>query len=116
MKETHVQYIETVSNQRSISQLNRQRLLLLHRDVHSPFTVDVAMARWNTDRGETQRLLAHLTAQGWLVRVTRGLYATVPLDAAQPDQWQVESWAVASTVFAPCYIGGWSACEYWELT
>ena len=116
MKEMHTQYIETASNQRGISQLNRQRLLLLHRDLQSPFTVEAAMARWQTDRSETQRLLAHLAAQGWLVRVMQGFYATVPLDAAQPDRWRLEPWVVAAKVFAPCYIGGWSACEHWELT
>jgi predicted transcriptional regulator of viral defense system len=116
MKEMHSRYIESSSNQRGISQLNRKRLLLLHRDLQGPFTVDAAMHRWDTDRSETQRLLAHLTAQGWLVRVTRGIYATVPLDASQPDRWLLEPWVVATKVFAPCYIGGWSACEHWALT
>lgn len=116
MKQMHSQYIEASSRQRGISQHNRQRLLLLHRDLHGPFTVEAAMQRWQAERSETQRLLAHLAEQGWLVRVARGVYATVPLDAAQPESWRLEPWVVAATVFAPCYIGGWSACEHWGLT
>ena len=110
------QTIEAPSGRHGISQGNRQRLLLLHRELQSPFTVEAAMACWSMDRTETQRRLAHLAAQGWLVRVMQGWYATVPLDAAQPGLWRVEPWVVATKVFAPCYIGGWSACEHWGLT
>jgi len=28
----------------------------------------------------------------------------------------VDPWAVAVRAFAPCYIGGWSACAHWGLT
>jgi hypothetical protein len=76
------QTIEAPSGRHGISQGNRQRLLLLHRELQSPFTVEAAMACWRMDRTETQRLLAHLAAQGW--------YATAPLDAAQPGLWRVE--------------------------
>jgi predicted transcriptional regulator of viral defense system len=27
-----------------------------------------------------------------------------------------DPWIVASRLFNPCYIGGWSAAEYWDLT
>ncbi|MGH8687253.1 MAG: type IV toxin-antitoxin system AbiEi family antitoxin domain-containing protein [Burkholderiales bacterium] len=27
-----------------------------------------------------------------------------------------DPWAVAAQLFAPCYIGGWSAAEHWDLT
>ncbi len=74
------------------------------------------MQYWGATRRETQRILAYLAANGWLVRLKRGLYATVPLDTLQPDHWQPEPWLVAAQAFAPMYIGGWSACEYWQLT
>lgn len=99
-----------------VSQHNRQRLTRLHRELHSPFTVEEATDLLALEPTETKRLLAHLASRGWLVRVRRGLYATVPLDAAHPEQWQLDPWIVATQVFAPCYIGGWSACSHWELT
>jgi predicted transcriptional regulator of viral defense system len=61
-------------------------------------------------------LLGYLSRKGWLARVRRGLYLTVPLDAARPGQWIEDPWVVAKTVFSPCYVGGWSAAGYWELT
>ena len=112
----HSESITSTRKQQGISQLNRQRLLVVHRDLKSPFSVEDAMNVWQMARGQAQRTLAHLADQGWLVRVQRGLYATVPLAAARPDEWRLEPWVVASEVFAPCYIGGWSACEHWEFT
>jgi len=41
---------------------------------------------------------------------------TVPLDAARSGEWTEDSWALATNVFSACYIGGWSACEYWGFT
>jgi len=51
-----------------------------------------------------------------LSRIRRGLYVAVPLDARRSGEWVEDAWVVADRVFSPCYIGGWSACEYWDLT
>jgi predicted transcriptional regulator of viral defense system len=34
----------------------------------------------------------------------------------KPSEWKEDSWIVADALFSPCYIGGWSAAEHWELT
>ncbi|MBI4602940.1 MAG: hypothetical protein HY721_13365, partial [Planctomycetes bacterium] len=39
-----------------------------------------------------------------------------PLGAPEPSQWREDPWVIAAKTFAPCYIGGWSACEHWGLT
>lgn len=116
MKEMQSQYSISSNHPGGVSTANRRRLTLLHRMLPGPFTVDMAMELWATNRSQTQRILAHLAANGWLVRLKRGLYATTPLDTVQPDQWRLEPWLVAAQAFAPMYIGGWSACEYWQLT
>lgn len=64
----------------------------------------------------TSRLLSYLARRGWLSRVRRGLYVAVPLDARRSGEWVEDPWVVADRVFRPCYIGGWSACEHWDLT
>lgn len=63
-----------------------------------------------------RRRLAYLAERGWLARVRRGLYVTVPLGAASPGEWRADPWHVAINVYAPGYIGGWSACEHWGMT
>lgn len=62
------------------------------------------------------KLLARWASQGWLARVRRGLYVPVPLEAQTPDVALEDAWLVAERLFAPCYIGGWSAAEHWGLT
>ncbi len=61
--------------------------------------------------------LRRLIRQGWIERMRRGLYLVKPLDAA-PDQTAIpeDPWVLAREVLSPCYIGGWSAAEHWELT
>jgi predicted transcriptional regulator of viral defense system len=61
--------------------------------------------------------LRRLVRRGWLERLRRGLYLVRPLNAA-PDQTAIpeDPWVLAREVFSPCYVGGWSAAEHWELT
>jgi predicted transcriptional regulator of viral defense system len=80
------------------------------------FTVAQAAELLEIDRARASRLLGYLARRGWLSRVRRGLYVAVPLDARQSGEWVEDPWIVADRVFSPCYIGGWSACEHWDLT
>lgn len=61
--------------------------------------------------------LASLARRGWLLRVRRGLYFIVPLES-EPGRPVIldDPWLLAREIFSPCYIGGWSAAEYWGLT
>jgi predicted transcriptional regulator of viral defense system len=61
--------------------------------------------------------IRRLVQQGWMERLRRGLYLVKPLNAA-PDQTAIpeDPWVLAREIFSPCYIGGWSAAEHWELT
>jgi predicted transcriptional regulator of viral defense system len=95
---------------------NRARLAVLHRSLPGPFTADDAAAALGVPRAEAARIAGYLASKGWLSRVRRGLFTVVPLEADVPEAWRADPWLVAAQVFAPCYIGGWSACEHWSLT
>lgn len=88
----------------------------LHRQATSPFTTADAATVLSLDIERTRQLLAYLAQRGWLARVRRGLYASVPIEADDARTWQEDPWAIAARAFAPCYVGGWSACEHWGLT
>lgn len=94
----------------------RKQLMALHRAFHGPFDAEQAASVLGIDLGSTRRLLAALAGSGWLARVRQGWYIGVPLDASEPGDWREDSWVVAATLFAPGYIGGWSAVEHWGLT
>jgi predicted transcriptional regulator of viral defense system len=99
-----------------ISRRNRMYLEELHRRAGGAFSVGEAAELLGIDRARAARLLGYLARRGWLSRVRRGLYVAVPLDARQSGEWVEDPWIVANQVFSPCYIGGWSACEHWDLT
>src|SRR6266540_3323103 len=99
-----------------INRENRALLERLHRDLPGAFDADHASATLGLDVDRTRRLLAYLARRGWLSRIRRGLYVAVPLDSRRPGEWTEDPWIVAERTFAPCYIGGWTACEHWGFT
>lgn len=101
---------------KGLGPLSRERLAVLHRALPGPFTADDAAEALDVSRGDAARIVGHLASGGWLSRIRRGLFTVVPLEAEAPKAWRADSWLVAARVFAPCYIGGWSACEHWGLT
>jgi predicted transcriptional regulator of viral defense system len=99
-----------------ISEAHRRRVDELHRRFQGPFSVAESAELFGLDRPRARRLLAHLTARGWLSRVRRDTYITVPLGAERPSEWREDPLVVAARVFAPGYLAGWTACEHWDLT
>ena len=94
----------------------RAQLAVLHRAFPGPFNAKQAASVLGMAVAPTRRLLAALAEGGWLARVRAGWYIAVPLEASEPSEWREDPWIVAGALFAPSYIGGWSAAEHWELT
>src|SRR3990167_7468018 len=61
-------------------------------------------------------MLSRWTKKGWLSRVRRGLYVRIPIEARTADIPLEDPWVIADRLFSPCYMGGWSAAEYWDFT
>ena len=99
-----------------ISKDSRKMLDAINRQFSGPFEVSDVEKLFNRERTKTIRLLAHWASKGWLTRIRRGLYITVPLGAKNPKTRSEDPWIVANKIFYPCYVGGWSACEHWGLT
>lgn len=58
-----------------------------------------------------------LEGKGWVRRVKKGWYFVLPLEATKTAGGVAsDPWVMGAVLFAPCYIGGWSAAEHWELT
>lgn len=67
-------------------------------------------------RTEAAKLLSRWTRQGWLRRVGAGAYIPVPLESLESAQVLDDPWVLVPALFAPAYIGGWSAAGHWDLT
>ena len=80
-------------------------------------TPDLASSVWGGSARQASQRLGDLVKRGWLVRVRRGLYAILPLDAQHESQTTAgDPWLLAQALYNPCYIAGWSAAEHWQLT
>lgn len=99
-----------------INKKGRERLIGLLRKTGPTISVREASAILGLPPVQTAQFMARWANQVWLVRVRRGLYAPVPLQARRPEDVVADPWIIAARVFAPCYIGGWSAAENWDLT
>ena len=99
-----------------LGKASREQLGRVLRD--STGTVSPAQAArvLGIDARAASQLLARWCVQGWLARVRRGLYVPVPIESPTADIGIEDPWIIAEQLFSPCYIGGWSAAEYWGLT
>jgi predicted transcriptional regulator of viral defense system/predicted nucleotidyltransferase len=99
-----------------LSAASRQRLAKVLRQTQATVSARETAQALDLDIAKASRLLARWAAFGWLSRVRRGLYVPVPIESSTPDVALQDPWVVAERLFAPCYVGGWSAAEYWGFT
>jgi predicted transcriptional regulator of viral defense system len=110
----HMKY--TTISKSGINEKNRKLLDALNRSGKNIFSIKDASNIIGLPIKKTSLYLGYLTRRGWLARVKRGLYISVPLGTDNPQEYKENPWIVANRIFSPCYIGGWSAAEHWELT
>lgn len=99
-----------------IGKLDRERLAAILRGTKGTVSVAQASAILGANSTDAAKMLSRWNKKGWLSRVKRGLYVPVPLEASSADVSLEDPWQIAATLYSPCYIGGWSAAEHWDLT
>jgi len=99
-----------------INEKNRKLLDLLNRSAKKLFSIKDAAKIMNLSIKDTRLYLAYFARRGWLSRVKCGLYISVPLGTINPQEYKENPWIVANRIHSPCYIGGWSAAEHWDIT
>lgn len=70
----------------------------------------------NLSRTDAAKRLSRWTEQGWLRRVGRGAYVSAAVDVLDAERVIDDPWVLVPALFAPCYIGGRTAAEHWNLT
>lgn len=99
-----------------LSANSRDQLGRVLRESPTLLTSAEAAAALGVTPSVATRKLAAWARAGWLARVRRGAYVPVPIEAESSDIALDDAWVVATAMFSPCYIGGWSAAEHWGLT
>jgi len=94
----------------------KQMLSALQRQTQGIIRIEDVPKILSVPKHKARSLLHRWTRQGWVVRLKRGIYVPLPFEAESSERWTEDPWVIASALFSPCYIGGWSACEHWGLT
>lgn len=66
----------------------------------------------------TRNVLDKLVRKKWLLKIRRGVYVIVPLNAGKEgaDNYTIHSFVIGSVLVEPYYIGYWSALNYYGFT
>lgn len=99
-----------------LGKTERKRLSEILRGTKGTISVKETAEILRISPSNAAKMLARWAQKGWLSRVRRGLYIPVPLESRASDIPLQDPWLIAERLYAPCYIGGWSAAEYWDLT
>jgi predicted transcriptional regulator of viral defense system len=99
-----------------IGRTDRERLAAIIRGTKGTVSVEEAARILDVASTDAAKMLSRWAKKGWMSRVRRGLYVFVPLESRTADVPLEDPWVVADRLFSPCYIGGWSAAEYFDLT
>jgi predicted transcriptional regulator of viral defense system len=94
----------------------RERLSTVLQTAKDLVSIEDAVNALDIDRRTAAKTLARWQQQGWLRRVGPGLYAPVPVDAVTSEQVLKDPWVLVPALYAPGYIGGWTAAEHWNFT
>jgi predicted transcriptional regulator of viral defense system len=105
--------MQTISG---LGKIDRERLARLLRSTKGTVSVAEAAKILRVTPSEVSKMLSRWASKSWLSRVRRGLYVPIPLESRTADVPLEDPWIVAERLYSPCYIGGWSAAEYWDLT
>lgn len=95
---------------------DRKRLSALVRETKGTISVKEASHILKVSTTAAAKMLSRWAKKGWLSRVKRGLYIPIPLESRTVDIPLEDPWIIAERLYSPCYIGGWSAAEHWDLT
>ena len=99
-----------------LGKLDREQLSSLLRETQGTISVKESASILRISQQEAGKRLARWCANGWLSRIKRGVYIAVPLTSTTAEIALEDPWMIAEKLYHPCYVGGWSAGEYWGLT
>jgi predicted transcriptional regulator of viral defense system len=99
-----------------MGKLDRERMTAILRGAHHTINIPEAADILHTSKEKAAKLLAYWASKGWFSRIQRGTYIPVPIESLTTDIALEDPWIIAEKLYQPCYIGGWSAAEYWGFT
>ncbi len=110
----HIMY--TMSKMEGIGKHSRLKLSKVISKSKEGLTPALVESVLSVNKQEAGRLLSRWEKAGWLQRIKRGFYISIPVEAS-PGELAIENpWAIVSNIFSPGYIAGFSAIKHWDLS
>lgn len=105
-----------MSNLLGLGKLDREQIGSLLRKTQGTISVKESASILGITHQEAAKRLIRWCKNGWLSRIKREIYIAVPLASPTAEVPLEDPWMIAEKLYNPCYVGGWSAGEYWGLT
>lgn len=109
MKDNEIQLL-------AIGKKSRQALQKVLKNSKEIITPDEVHKVLNLSKKRSYELLSYWANRGWIQRIRQGIYVPIPLESTSTTRPIEDPWILADKLFSPCYIGGLSAAQYWDLT
>jgi len=101
---------------KGIGKVGTELLTGLSEGNRSIFTVEDAARVLGRDKSDVRKLLHDLAKNEWVMRLSRNRYLILPLEAGTAPKFTEHEFIIASHLVQPCYVGYWSALNYYGLT
>lgn len=95
---------------------SRQKVQALLAGTNGLVKIGDAQEILEVSREKASHILWCLAKQGWIRKLKDGLYRVVPLESSDASVTDENPWMIANELFSPCYMGGWTAANFWGLT
>lgn len=102
-------------NKRTLNS-SRQKIQVLLSRTNGLITLADVQDSFNLDSVQASQLIYRLSKKGWVKKLKSGLYRVVSLESSDPSLTDENPWVIANQLFSPCYIGCWTAANFWGLT
>jgi len=101
---------------RPLSTVESTLLSILAEKGRNIFTLEDVTSTLDTSYDNAKVIANRLVKKAWLIRLSKGRYIIVPLEAGVKSQYTEHGFVIASHLVDPYYIGYWSALNYHGLT
>lgn len=101
---------------KGIGKKHRQLLVIVLGMTQGYINVQLVQKSLNISKPMARTYLSRWSKNGWIKRIKRGTYIPIEIETKDLSLPIEDPWVVSQALFAPCYIGGWSAAQYWDLT
>jgi len=104
-----------VTKERTLGPTETRLLNHLAADGHVVFSTDQARAALGDTEKNINKLLYRLTGKRWLLRLEKGKYLLLPLEAGTEGMYSIHEFVIASHLVQPYAIAYASALSYHDL-